>query len=71
MVKKYLLGALLLALSVANGLLIAPENATALLRPTYEYVVVGGGTAGLALANRLTEDANGTLPATLIKLRDG
>ena len=26
------------------------------LRPVYDYVVVGGGTSGLVVANRLTED---------------
>lgn len=26
------------------------------LRQTYDYLVVGGGTAGLVVANRLTED---------------
>lgn len=26
------------------------------LRPVYDYVVIGGGTSGLVVANRLTED---------------
>lgn len=26
------------------------------LRPVYDYVIVGGGTSGLVVANRLTED---------------
>ena len=30
------------------------------LRPVYDYVVVGGGTSGLVVANRLTEDPNST-----------
>ena len=32
---------------------ISPEE---VLERTYEYVIVGGGTAGLAVAARLTED---------------
>ena len=33
---------------------ISPEDVFA---RTYDYVVIGGGTAGLAVAARLTEDA--------------
>jgi len=29
---------------------------TAQLRPVYDYVIVGGGTSGLVVANRLTEN---------------
>jgi ribulose 1,5-bisphosphate synthetase/thiazole synthase len=28
---------------------------------TYDYVVVGGGLSGLVVANRLTEEKNGTV----------
>jgi hypothetical protein len=29
---------------------------------TFDYIVVGGGLSGLVVANRLTENGNGTLP---------
>lgn len=32
------------------------------VKQQYDYVVVGGGTAGLTVANRLTEDPSGISP---------
>lgn len=29
------------------------------LHPEYDYVIIGGGTSGLTVANRLTEDDSG------------
>jgi ribulose 1,5-bisphosphate synthetase/thiazole synthase len=33
---------------------------TSQLRPVYDYVIVGGGTSGLVVANRLTENPKST-----------
>ena len=32
------------------------------LRTEYDYVIIGGGTSGLVVANRLTENRNGQTP---------
>jgi hypothetical protein len=32
---------------------------------TYDYVIVGGGTTGLVVANRLTENSSSTLTALI------
>ncbi len=57
---------LLLSLALASVAYCFPivhlaERATVVddisnLRPEYDYVVIGGGTSGLTVANRLTEN---------------
>lgn len=37
------------------------------VKARYDYVVVGGGTSGLTVANRLTEDPSGTVSGTKLR----
>jgi hypothetical protein len=40
------------------------------LQDSYDYVIIGGGTSGLTVANRLTEDPDSKIiPSQLIGLR--
>ncbi len=53
-------------MALASGFARGIEKATVVVEPrdvdeTYDYVIIGGGTAGLTVADRLTEDANTTV----------
>ncbi|POS69025.1 GMC oxidoreductase [Diaporthe helianthi] len=50
--------ALLAASSITNAFVIPRHVNSSQLLKSYDYVVVGGGTAGLTVADRLTEDPN-------------
>jgi hypothetical protein len=34
------------------------------LKQSYDFIVIGGGTSGLTVADRLTEDLNSVFPET-------
>lgn len=38
------------------------------LRASYDYVVIGGGTSGLTVADRLTENSKSRFPAIICEL---
>lgn len=54
-----------LAHSAVSALPLLISNADVL--DTYDYVVVGGGTGGMTLAGRLSEDGSRMLCLTLFK----
>lgn len=47
---------LLAASSVTSAYVVPRQIETSQLLPEYDYVIIGGGTAGLTVADRLTED---------------
>lgn len=54
------------ALSSRNGFRVVGRDTA--LKTSYDFVVVGGGTAGLTVADRLTENPTGKPFSILLKL---
>lgn len=66
MVPAFLTSVFLLALSTVSSAWPAPDHATILPRgaapkESYDYVIVGGGTSGLTVGDRLTADGKYTV----------
>jgi ribulose 1,5-bisphosphate synthetase/thiazole synthase len=48
--------------SILTTASVQASSAEPLLNGTYDYVIVGGGTSGLTVADRLTENGKRTTP---------
>jgi DeoR/GlpR family transcriptional regulator of sugar metabolism len=55
-----LLGSFALCWDPTEETRIAGRNADIL--DSYDFIIIGGGTSGLTVADRLTENPNGALP---------
>lgn len=63
-VMQFLVWILFLPLSYSSPIVPAAPRAIVVdgvedLSSEYDYVIIGGGTSGLVIANRLTEERNG------------
>lgn len=73
MARIHLTTGLLATLSLISGGWAAPASLNIVGRDValfanYDYIIVGGGTSGLTVADRLTEDADSKTPEPLYLL---
>lgn len=54
-----------LLLPFSDGLILDSNSSTSDLSTSYDYIIVGAGPGGLVVANRLSEDPNGSEPLLL------